>query len=123
MLDIVINQINESVEIGDIVYSVPVLSTSPSGVSDAFLEGNFGSIVELGPITAFITGVFGTGITVDNTTSNAIPSTGDFLMFSKNKIANTSGLLGYYIDIDFVNDSKIKAELFQVGAITEISSK
>jgi hypothetical protein len=43
-------------------------------------------------------------------------------MFSKNKSANTSGLLGYYIDVKFSNNSKQKAELFVVGSDITINS-
>ena len=44
-------------------------------------------------------------------------------MFSKNKQANTSGVLGYYMDVDFENDSTDKIELFQMGSMAEMSSK
>jgi hypothetical protein len=123
-INIILNHINESVEIGDVVYYVNVGSASVYGVSDAFLTGDMNNIKELGPITHFISGAYGTGITVDNSQNNTPdPPNGAFLMFSKNKVANTSGLLGYYIDIDFKNDSTDKVELFQIGLNTEMSSK
>jgi hypothetical protein len=43
-------------------------------------------------------------------------------MFAKNKNANTSGLLGYYIDAQFINNSLEKAELFAVGSDVTINS-
>ena len=133
MIDIIINNINESVEIGDVVYAVAVTSTSNNAASDPFFEGNFNNITEVGTITAFFEanvpvttgnplGII-KGLSFDNSYSNVTPLNGDFLMFSKNKIANTSGLLGYYMDISFVNNSTTYAELFQVGSSAEISSK
>ena len=46
----------------------------------------------------------------------------DHIMFAKNKNANTSGLLGYYIDAQFINNSLEKAELFAVGSDVTINS-
>ncbi len=125
-ITIIINNINESVEIGDIVYSVPTTYSSPSGAIDSFIEGNFPNIVEVGEVISFASGLVPSpwnGITIDNTASGVVPNIGDFLMFSKDKGANTSGLLGYYMDIDFENNSKYPIELFQVGTIAETSSK
>jgi hypothetical protein len=51
-----------------------------------------------------------------------VPSSGDFLMFSK--YSQTDGdLLGYYAEAKFVNNSKIKAELFSVGSEITINSQ
>ena len=44
-------------------------------------------------------------------------------MFSKNKLANTSGITGYYAEVDFANDSREKAELFSVSSLVELSSQ
>ena len=133
MINIIINHINESVEIDDVVYYVPVSNTSPSGAANSFIEGDFSNIKEIGPITAFINDHYLVqpsntyqlikGITVDNSASGNEPNSGDFLMFSKNKQANTSGVLGYYMDVDFENDSTDKIELFQMGSMAEMSSK
>ena len=51
------------------------------------------------------------------------PSVGSFISFAKDKKANTSSLLGYYMSVNFVNDSKEKAELFSVGSEIVESSK
>jgi hypothetical protein len=48
---------------------------------------------------------------------------GDFLMFSKHKLANTSGIAGYYADVEFKNDSREKAELFSVSSSIALSSQ
>ena len=44
-------------------------------------------------------------------------------MFSKNKIANTSGITGYYAEAKWVNNSPKEAELFAVGSSIAISSQ
>ena len=51
------------------------------------------------------------------------PAIGDFIMFSKDNKANLSSLLGYYAEIQFVNNSSTEAELFSVGEDVFISSK
>ena len=45
------------------------------------------------------------------------------MMFSKNKQVNTSGISGYYAEVEFKNDSTTKAELFSVGSQASLSSK
>ena len=116
-LDIVLNtELNTSVAVGDMVYAVTPTSTGSQ--ADSFLSGNFSRIVEVGEITA-ITNI---GITIVQTVVYT-PPTGAFLMFSKDKVANTSGLLGYYMQARFKNNSKIHTELFSVGAEVILSSK
>ena len=44
-------------------------------------------------------------------------------MFAKNKIVNTTSLIGYYAEIEFKNDSNKKIELFSVGSDIFESSK
>ena len=57
--------------------------------------------------------------------SGTMPSigSGDFLMFSKNKLANTSGITGYYAEVEFTNNSRKKAELFSVSSSVALSSQ
>ena len=52
-----------------------------------------------------------------------ILTAGHFFFFSKNRIANTSGLIGYYAEVEYRNDSKKAAEIFAVGAEYAPSSK
>ena len=46
-----------------------------------------------------------------------------FFMFSKNKAVNSAGLKGYYAELEFVNNSNKKIELFSVGSEVVQSSK
>ena len=55
-----------------------------------------------------------------NTHSLAV---GDYCLFVKNQVINTSSLLGYYADVKFENNSKTKVELFSVGSEISESSK
>ena len=53
----------------------------------------------------------------------ASPTTSDFIFFSKDNQANASGLIGYFAEIKFKNDSTTEAELFSVGSEFFESSK
>jgi hypothetical protein len=44
-------------------------------------------------------------------------------MFAKNHIVNTSGLVGYFANVRFENNSTSDAELFSVGSEITESSK
>jgi hypothetical protein len=46
-----------------------------------------------------------------------------FIFFSKDNKANLSTILGYYADIQFKNNAKDYAEVFQVGMDVFESSK
>tara|TARA_R100000541_G_scaffold59368_1_gene73098 strand:- start:496 stop:1059 length:564 start_codon:yes stop_codon:yes gene_type:complete len=46
-----------------------------------------------------------------------------FMMFSKDKAVNSAGLKGYYAELEFVNNSNKKIELFSVGSEVVQSSK
>jgi hypothetical protein len=116
------------------VYSVPVSDSSNVGAANSFLEGSISNITEIGPITAFINDQYllqpsntyqvVKGITIDNSgNGGVVPVAGEFLMFSKNKQANTSGVIGYYMSVEFKNNSTDKVELFQIGSMAEMSSK
>ena len=106
--------VNVSAQIGDLVYySMPSAS---GGFNTSSLPVTF---------------VFGT-ITAITTTSVLVlyddlivspPPTGAFIFFQKDKKVNMSSVLGYYMQVDFVNDSKEKAELFSVGSEVSESSK
>ncbi len=48
---------------------------------------------------------------------------GSFITFSKNNLANTSGLKGYYAAVELTNNSMNPAELFAISSNTALSSK
>ena len=121
------SNMNASIQQGDVVYKTVPQSTGTQ--SDSFLSGSINSTYLVGTVThACLPCETSTGRTYGITifihpVTGTTPNTGDYLMFSKNKVANTSGLLGYYADITLSNDSKKRAELFSVGSEVAISSK
>jgi hypothetical protein len=115
------DNVNVSAQVGDIVYYTH--GGNPAG---GFNQASLANTIKLGPIIA----INGNTITVqydDLDVGNGpvllAPSVGSFISFAKDKKANTSSLLGYYMSVNFVNDSKEKAELFSVGSEIVESSK
>jgi hypothetical protein len=98
---------NTSLQIGDTAYYV----TTP--VSTQYASGNpilLGEIIDVNP----------NWIEVNSTLSI---SNGDFIMFSKNKVVNDSGVTGYYADVKLTNSSTSPAELFALSSEVSESSK
>ncbi len=113
------NDLNESVQLGDIMYYVnPSVETLQDSTEIPFNES---SIVEVGVITAinYATNV----ITADIANSTPLPTGSSFFLFSKDNRVNMSSLLGYFAEIEFSNNSTVKAELFSVGSEVFESSK
>jgi|TARA_R100001510_G_C7654894_1_gene213774 hypothetical protein len=118
--------INASIQVGDLAFFTPESSVGATG--QVWSVGNLNTTLLLGEITNLHIPqgeIYPHGITVvyDNNIIITPPSIGDFLMFAKNRKANTSSLKGYYTEVDFVNDSSDKAELFSIGLQAEESSK
>ena len=103
------NDINVSVQIGDIIYYTP---TTLNGI-----HNTAGTIVELG----FVTAINGNTITVDYIT--ALPTPGDFIMFAKDRSVNMSSLLGYFAKFRIRNNSQDKAEMYSISVDVVESSK
>ena len=54
------------------------------------------------------------------------PGVNDYVMFSKNKQINTSGLKGYFAEVEFINDASVLTNdvtLFSIGSEVFESSK
>jgi hypothetical protein len=126
------NPINTSVQVGDTAYYLSNITeyTNPSGTHT---HSNYSDIIQIGEIVcvnqsygALCVGKPDNSITCNwdpNPPFSPFPPIGAFIMFSKDNKANLSSLLGYYAEIQFVNNSSTKAELFSVGADVFISSK
>ena len=124
------NPINVSVQTGDIAYYLNNVTNLGTGelfsghIPTAHNHSNYNDIIQIGEI-----------VSIDQTANSItcfwnpnppmalFPRIGDFIMFSKDNKANLSSLLGYYAEVQFVNNSSTKAELFSVGADMFISSK
>ena len=62
-------------------------------------------------------------MTVDHDANIVPPTASSFILFSKDKYSNPSGLLGYYAEVCFKNTSTTEAELFGINADVFESSK
>tara|TARA_Y100001937_G_scaffold96643_1_gene131427 strand:- start:721 stop:1077 length:357 start_codon:yes stop_codon:yes gene_type:complete len=108
--------INQSVQIGDVIYYSNPQSSGGFNVNT--------EIVELGPITNI--SVVGTETTISCTVQEDIelPTIGtSYVFFSKDNKVNSSTLLGYFGLAKFINNSTVKAELFATAAQVFESSK
>ncbi len=105
------NNINVSVQIGDIIYYT---STTTQGVHDTA-----NNVIELGVVI----GITGNTITVDYPTGVNPPAPGQFIMFAKDRRANMSSLLGYYAEFRIKNNSTNKAEMYSISVDVTESSK
>ena len=111
--------INVSVQVGDMAYY-----TSNTSTLGTHTHSNYGDIIQIGEV--LIIDRVNNTITCDwapKPIGSAFPSVNDFIMFSKDNKVNLSSLLGYYANIQFVNNSTEEAELFSVGADVFESSK
>ena len=113
------NELNETVQLGDVLYYVNPASETMQGTPSPILNSN--TVVEVGAITAinYATNI----ITADIANSTALPTGTSFFLFSKDNRANMASLLGYYAEVEMSNNSTIKAELFSVGSEIFESSK
>ena len=114
------NPLNTSVQIGDDAYYA---NTNLVGVHQ---QQSLSNVIYLGPILNIIQGnppTVPAQIICNMPIGNDLPSSGSFIMFSKDNKANMSSILGYYAEVTFRNDSKTEAELFSVGTEVFESSK
>jgi len=100
---------NISLQVGDTAWYVPTTSVG---------NQSYGSDpVEIGIITGITDGY----IIISDELST--PDAGDFIMFSKDKTANNTSLLGYYAEVELKNNSLNHAELFALSSEVAPSSK
>jgi len=119
------NELNESVQIGDILFYVNTSSDTmqgehaSSGTQTPILHSN--NIIEVGAITAinYATNI----VTADIQNATPLPTGSSFFFFGKDNRANMASLLGYYAEVEMTNNATIKAELYSVGSEIFESSK
>ena len=102
-----------------------------------FGTGNYNAATSGIKLAGFVTGIDGNNVTIDNVnlSVSSLPgaayydTTGYqnaanyFMFFSKNNAVELARLKGYYASAKFVNNSREKAELFNVGVEVVRSSK
>ncbi len=110
---------NVSLSVGDVAYyieaSALVSGTSISVASNSSNQEE--NIKKIGKITE----ISGTFITIE--TPLLTPPDNAFIMFSKNKVANNTSLLGYFAEVTLKNNSKQPIELFALNSEVALSSK
>jgi hypothetical protein len=109
------NEIQVSTQVGDMV-----LYSDPASVG-GFSTSTQSEVIMLGACLTIAADRL--SMTVDYVNGTPFPDSNSFILFSKDKYSNPSGLLGYYAEVCFKNNSTEEAELFGVGADIFISSK
>lgn len=99
--------IQVSVQIGDILY----YTNDPMGVE----------VVKIGDVADIN---FGNNTIVCNILPSTVrPTSSSFILFTKDNKVNTSGIVGYFAEVELRNDSIKKSELFSVASEIFESSK
>jgi len=92
-------------------------ATGYAGADIVYFKNSSG-VFQIGPCI----GVTKTSVTCDTPDNALRPSNGDFIFFAKSPVTNTSGVIGYYADVDFEITSTTKKELFAVNSEIFLSS-
>ena len=103
--------IQDSVQIGDIIY---YCNTNTVG---GFSTSN--TIKKMGACTALTEYT----LTCDIPSDLAVPTSNDFIMFSKDNRANASTMTGYFAEVDLRNNDHNHAEVYHVSTEIFESSK
>ena len=120
-----ITHLNDSLQVGDLVYTVPTI-VQPGSNNAQSATINTGVPNRVGILSRItINNPNQVTLDIDETqpASNIYaPGPNDFLMFSK--YSQTDGdVIGYYAQAKFINNSKEKAEIYSVGSEVIINSK
>mgnify|MGYP001600076668 CR=1 len=109
-----------------LTFSEPVNAAAQPGDMVYFTDDPEGeAIYPIGPISSMPTSAGVEGVTLNITTTPSVnrPSVSSFIFFVKDNEANSSALLGYYMDVELRNDSPKYAEVFSSGTEFFESSK
>ena len=118
-------EINESAQEGDAVFVFQNLAnTAGFSVDSANSTTYLGNIIRLSdPNVANWMWIFLPPGSPHLVNWNNLNPSSDYIMFQKNRAAGVSGVLGYYAEMEFRNNSETKAELFSIGSEVFESSK
>jgi len=108
---------NTSLQIGDTIYFIPGSTILQAGGLGYSNDISFNSSYVVGVLSSFT----GSTITIDNVINS--PSVDDFIMFSKDKNANNTSLIGYYAEVKLKNNRTDAADLFSLSSEITQSSK
>tara|TARA_Y100000015_G_C2393306_1_gene91348 strand:+ start:1691 stop:2056 length:366 start_codon:yes stop_codon:yes gene_type:complete len=109
--------INVSLSVGDIAYYCNAVQAQGGYATTPSFE----NVVKMGEVKSFD---LDTGLVVVDCASNVnMPTSNDYVFFSKDNESQLSSLLGYYAEVKFVNNSTEESELFEVSMEVTQSSK
>ena len=102
-------------------------ATTPTATTLTFASSvNIGSIISIGDMVYYgstpslggvVTALTSQVVTIDTTITGAsAPSNGDFILYVKNTVAESHGVMGHYCEYELTNTSTSKVELFSVGS-------
>jgi len=110
--------INESLSIGDAIYTAGKVNALDEGGTDSGIDKNNSSNLPVlrGTVT-LINNTTNTITVNDGGTSVSINAlANDMALFAKSGVVNTSGISGYYAKVKMQNTSTTEAKLFSVGS-------
>ena len=110
-----------SLQIGDMAYYSSTTSSAGFNTSNSFTK--IGLVKGISNATALDDGTETTTLTCEIDDATPVPTTSNFIFFSKDNKVNLTSLLRYFASTKFVNTSPTKAELFSVSCEIAESSK
>lgn len=116
--------VNTSLQRGDFVYYVSTTLTGTNNSIKNFDKGEYGNIIKWAIVSEVRRNVNPPEVEViwDDAVCS-LPTTDDFILFSKNKENNTTSLVGYFASVNFINNANTKVELFSIASEITESSK
>lgn len=88
------------------------------------VDGNGDTVVtEIGNLVAVNKAAKTIDVNIDSSLTKPVVSSGNFIFFGKNQTTGTSGMTGYYAEVEMKNYSTSYAELFAVSSEVFESSK
>jgi len=114
------NDFNVSIQVGDMLFAAAL--TDGQGGSN---NPSSGSTDTKPKILGEVTGIDQGDMTITYTPASSAPTltNSHFIMFSKNKVANYSGITGYFAETEYRNESTLPAEIFATAVDYTVSSK
>ena len=88
-----------------------------------YKKASNGTVTHLGDLVAVNKTAKTIDVSVDASLTKPVVSSGEFIFFGKNQTTGTSGMTGYYAEVEMKNESTSYAELFAVSSEVFESSK
>ena len=88
-----------------------------------YKKASNGTITHLGDLVDIDKTAKTIDVSVDSSLQKPVVSSGEFIFFGKNQTTGTSGMTGYYAEVEMKNESTSYAELFAVSSEVFESSK